>query len=148
MVFSRCLASSSPSLHSSTHNPQNTTCFGTMPVHHAMPFMRRKAPPWRVTTLAPHATPPPPPCDTIQDSSAQRIHSAAHWYFQGPIVQSTISAPWFPMDAEASRGLEEAYAQRGDSEGGTYQAGGVTYRVNFALMTQASMDRIASDRGW
>lgn len=112
-----------------------------------MPFPascgKRKALPSWATTLTLHAI-PPPPRDKVQDSSAQRIHSAAHWYVQGPTVQSTISPPWFPMDAEASRGLEEAYVRGGDSEGGMYQSAGVIYRVNFALMTQASIDRINS----
>lgn len=43
------------------------------------------------------------------------------------------------MDAEANRGLEEAFLRRGEGEvdGGVYQAGGVSYHANFTVMTQA-----------
>lgn len=80
-----------------------------------------------------------------QDSSAHRLHSAAHWYFQGHILASGVDCPppWFPMDAEANRGLEEAFLRRGEREvdGGVYQAGGVSYHANFTLMTQARKTR-------
>lgn len=81
------------------------------------------------------------PLHGSQDSSAQRLNSAAHWYFQGPVLSGAIdySPPWFPMDAEANRGLEEAYLRRGGGEvnGGFYQVAGVSYHANFTLMTQA-----------
>lgn len=80
-----------------------------------------------------------------QDSRAQRLHSPAHWYFQGPVLlgDSDVS-PWFPMDAEANRGLEEAFVRRGEGEvdGGVYQARGVSYHANFTLMTQARKNEV------
>lgn len=53
------------------------------------------------------------------------------------------SPPWFPMDAEANQGLEEAFLRRGEREvdGSVYQAGGVAYHANFTLMTQARKKR-------
>eukprot|EP00903_Cladosiphon_okamuranus_P008805 g8433.t1 len=76
------------------------------------------------------------------DSSAQRIHTAAHWYFQGHVLSGDADypPPWFPMDADANRGLEEAFLRRGEGEvdGKVYQAGGVSYHANFTLMTQSN----------
>lgn len=82
-----------------------------------------------------------PVCCCSQDSNAQRLHTAAHWYFQGPVLSSAIdySSPWFPMAAEANRGLEEAFLRRGEGEvdGELYQVGSVSYHANFTLMMQA-----------
>eukprot|EP00752_Nemacystus_decipiens_P016478 g14730.t2 len=76
------------------------------------------------------------------DNCAQRLHTAAHWYFQGPVLSDAADycPPWFPMDAEANRGLEEAFLRRGEGEvdGGVYQARGVAYHANFTLMTQSN----------
>lgn len=89
-----------------------------------------------------HACPPPHTL-SAQDVSSQRLHSAGHWYYQGPEVSGVSTPPWFPMSTEASERLEDAYVRRweldlDDTPIDYIAETGVLYTANFTLMAQAS----------
>ncbi|CAM9939054.1 unnamed protein product [Pylaiella littoralis] len=74
------------------------------------------------------------------DTSAQRLHTTAHWYYQGTHHSpGDPSPPWFEMDAEASRSLEEAFTHSRSINGGdcgVHRVRGVLYVADFSAMKQ------------